>query len=89
MSNLLIPVVFFCALVPGEPQDCNGQTALYKHTLSPVTMKDGIEIEITTPSLCLEAGMVDAAKELKDFQEQHPNEKLDFRVKCERLEQPT
>ncbi len=87
--NLLIPVVFFCALVPGEPRECNGQTALFKHTLSPVIEENGTEVLITTPLLCIQAGMLDDIKEIQKFQEGHPKEELGFRVICKRTEQDT
>jgi hypothetical protein len=92
--NILIPVVFFCAFSPEEPHDCNGQTALYKHALSPVQtveVKEGMSVEvvITNPITCLQAGWIDVSKEMESFKTEHPNKDLEFRVVCKRLDQKT
>lgn len=95
MNSFLIPIVFFCAFTPGEPHECNGQTALYKHALSPIIQEkvteDGEEVtvEINTPLLCLKAGWMDVAKEIQEFQKEHPKKDLEFRVICKRTEQRT
>ena len=89
MLNYLIPVVMFC--IPMQNPEtgqfssttnekvCSGQTKIYEEVLDPVA----------TPAQCLIEGNLRAAKYIQEFQQEHPNKELDFRVVCKRSDQKT
>lgn len=58
---------------------CSGQTKIYEEVLDPVA----------TPTQCLLDGNLRAAKYIQEFQQEHPNKELDFRVVCKRSDQKT
>lgn len=79
MLEYIVPVVFYCAVVGGEINNCNGTTKIYSETLDAVA----------TPGQCLVEGNVRAAQYIGKWHEDHPNKELEFRVKCERSSKRT
>lgn len=89
MLNYLIPVVMFCIPMQDEQTGqfsasanekvCSGQTKIYEEVLDPVA----------TPTQCLLDGNLRAAQYILEFQKEHPNKELDFRVVCKRSDQKT
>lgn len=68
----IIPVVLFCAFVPGDINACSATTAVNRHELDPVS----------TPMECLRVANIDAASYISAFIEKHPNKTLDYRIIC-------
>lgn len=79
MLEYIIPVVFICAVVPGEINNCSAVTAVDRHELEPVVL----------PSECLMRGSEDAAKMIAEFNKDHPAKEVEFRIKCERSSKKT
>ena len=79
MIEWFTPVVLFCASIAGEPNICNGSTALDRHELDPVN----------TPMSCLMNGNMDAAAHITQFEQEHPNKKLEFRILCKHSSERT
>ena len=73
--NYLIPIVMYCAIVPGEINNCNSTTKFYSETLDPVT----------TPSKCLLEGSVRAMQYINE----HPNKDIEYRIRCENASKRT
>lgn len=76
MINYITPIIFFCSVVPGEANVCDGKTALITHELDVVT----------TPMNCLLEGTVDATQYIVSFEKEHPNNKLQYRILCKSAE---
>lgn len=76
MINYITPIVFFCSIVSGEANTCDGKTALFKHELDAVT----------TPMSCLLEGTVDATHYIIEFEKEHPSKKLQYRILCKTSE---
>lgn len=76
MINYITPVVFFCSVVSGETNVCDGKTALITHELDPVS----------TPMNCLLEGTVDATHYITDFEKNHLDIKLQYRILCKASE---
>ena len=74
MNDMITPIVFFCAFIHGEPNVCDGHTAIASHKLELVS----------TPTQCYIDAMEDASKSLHDFKEEHPNKETSFRIVCKR-----
>lgn len=74
--NLIFPIVFFCAVVHGQPSRCDGQTALLHHELDAVN----------TPMSCLLEGTADATNYIVQFEKEHPSKKLEYRILCKSSE---
>ena len=72
--NYIVPIVMYCAVVAGETSKCDGTTKIYSETL------DAVE----TPTKCLLEGYIRAAQYIDDWQKDHPNKPLEYRVKCQR-----
>lgn len=79
MLNYIIPIVMYCAVVPGEHNNCNGTTKIYSETLDAVA----------TPTKCLLEGSIRASQYLDDWLKDHPNKPMEYRVRCERPGQKT
>ena len=79
MIEWYIPVVLFCAVVPNEPNVCNGATALDRQELNPVN----------TPINCMLVGNAAAAAHIALFEQDHPNKKLEFRILCKHSSEKT
>lgn len=73
MLNYLYPIVFYCAVVPGEINNCNGTTKFYSETLDPVS----------TPTKCLLEGSVRAMQYVDDWHREHPSKDIEYRIRCE------
>ena len=73
MLNYLIPIVMYCAVVPGEPNNCNGTTKIYSETLDAVA----------TPTKCLLEGSIRAMQYVDDWEKDHPNKHIEYRIRCE------
>lgn len=76
MLEYIIPIVFFCAV---DGSVCDGKTAIDRHELEQVTL----------PSECLMKATEDAAKYISDFNTQHPNKEMTFRIVCKRSTEKT
>ena len=79
LNELIIPIVLICAFVPGEINTCSTTTAIDRHELDPVTL----------PSECLMRGSEDAAKIISEYNKEHPNKQVDFRIICKRNSEKT
>ena len=79
MLNYLIPIVMYCAIVPGEINNCNGTTKFYSETLDPVP----------TPSKCLLEGSVHAMQYIGEWHRDHPNKDIEYRIRCENASKKT
>jgi len=76
LTEYIIPIILFCAV---DGTVCDGKTALERHELEQVVL----------PSECLMRGNEDAAKYISDFNTQHPNKEMTFRIICKRSSEKT
>ncbi len=76
MLNLIFPVVFFCPVIAGAKDTCNGFTSIVHEELPPVS----------TPMSCLLAGTAFATQYIVEFEKDHPNKKLEYRIVCKSSE---
>lgn len=72
MLNYITPIVLICSIVKGEPNVCDGNTALDRQELDAVN----------TPTQCLVAGTAAATNYIVDYEKEHPNKKLQYRIIC-------
>jgi hypothetical protein len=79
MLELLIPIVMYCSVTPGEINNCNGTTKFYDEVLDPVT----------TPSKCLLEGSIRAMQYVTEWDRDHPNKPIEYRIRCERSSKRT
>lgn len=79
MLNFIIPIVFFCPIIPNENNSCDGTTAIFHR-----------ELEATmTPIDCLLKGTSYATNYISSFEEEHTNKKLQYRIVCKGSQQKT
>jgi hypothetical protein len=71
--NYLLPIVMYCAVIPGEINNCNGTTKIYSETLDAVA----------TPSKCLLEGSIRAMQYVDEWKKDHPNKDIEYRIRCE------
>lgn len=76
MLNVVYPIIFFCIANKGV---CDGHTALIHHELDAVT----------TPMQCLLDGTADATQYIVQFEKDHPDKKLEYRILCKSSYQKT
>ena len=79
MLNYLYPIIMYCALVPGEINNCNTTTKFYSETLDPVS----------TPSQCLLKGSIRAMQYVNDWHKNQPNKEIEYRIRCENASKRT
>ena len=71
LVEYIIPIVLFCAV---DGTVCDGKTAIDRPELEQVTL----------PSECLMKATIDAAKYISDFNTEHPNKEMTYRIICKR-----
>lgn len=74
-----VPIILFCSIIGGEPNFCDGTTAIDRHEMNPVS----------TPTSCLMVASAYAAAHITLFQEEHPNKKLQYRIICKHSSEKT
>ena len=74
MLTYFTPIVFYCAVVAGDiNHKCNATTMFFSETLDPVA----------TPVKCLLEGSIKAMQYMDDWNKDHPNKPIEYRVKCD------
>lgn len=76
MLNLIVPIVYFCAVVPNNKDACNGYTSLMHEELP----------SVPTPMRCLLDGTAFATQYIVEFEKDHPAKKLEYRIVCKSSE---
>lgn len=76
LAEYIIPIVLFCAV---DGTVCDGKTAIDRHELEQVVL----------PSECLMKATIDAAKYISDFNTEHPNKEMTYRIICKRSSDKT
>ena len=76
LTDYLIPILLFCAV---DGTVCDAKTAIDRHELEHVVL----------PSECLMRATEDAARYISDFNKDHPNKELTYRIICKRSTEKT
>ena len=76
MLNYFTPVIFYCAVVSGDiNHKCDATTKFFSETID----------SVSTPVKCLLEGSIKAMEYMDEWNREHPNKPIEYRVKCEYL----